>query len=111
MKDRDIHDESNVWSTAQRLKKNLMLCLNEIMDQIISSVHWSYGNVLRREDGYVLRRALDSEVDSQGKKEMMKRTWKKPVEEESVKVGFRMEDALCHSKWIVDINQIADGLR
>ena len=36
-----------------------------------SSVCW-YGNVLRREDGHILRRALDIEVDGQRKK----RTWK-----------------------------------
>ena len=41
--------------------KNLMLILGskETRDQlaIANSVHW-YGNVLRREDGYVLRRAF-----------------------------------------------------
>ena len=36
-----------------------------------------------------------------------KRTWKKRVGEESVKVGLRMEDAPCQSKWIVDVNRIA----
>ena len=30
------------------------------------SVHW-YGHVLRREDGHILRRALDYEVEGQGK--------------------------------------------
>ena len=33
---------------------------------------------------------------------------KKQVEEESVKIGLRLEDALCLLKWI---NQIAAGLR
>ena len=37
------------------------------------------------------------------------RTWKKKVEEESVKVGLRNEDALC--RWSVCLNQIAVGLR
>ena len=40
-----------------------------------------------------------------------RRTWKKQVEEESVKVDLRREDALCRSKWSVGINQIAVGLR
>ena len=35
----------------------------------------------------------------------------KQVEEESVKVGMRMKDALCRSKWSVGVNQIAAGLR
>ena len=34
---------------------------------------------------------------------------KKQVEEESVKVGIRREDALCRSKWSVGVNQIAAG--
>ena len=41
-----------------------MLGLNETIDQLAmaSSVRW-YGNVLRREDGHVLRKALDIEVE------------------------------------------------
>ena len=34
----------------------------------------------------------------------------KQVEEESVKVGLRSEDALCRSKWSVGVNQNAVGL-
>ena len=30
--------------------------------------------------------------------------WKRQVEEESVKVGLRREDALCRSKWSVGVN-------
>ena len=41
-----------------------MLCLKETMDQlaIANSVRW-YDDVLRREDGHVLRRALSFEVE------------------------------------------------
>ena len=42
-----------------------------------------------------LRRALDFEVDGQRRNWRLTRTWKKQVEEESVKVGLRREDALC----------------
>ena len=77
---------------------NLMfiLGLNETMDQLAmaSSVRW-YVHVLRREDGHVLRRPLDFEVESQRKKGRLKRTWEKQVEEESMKVGLRREDELC----------------
>ena len=61
--------------------------------------------------GLVFRRALDFEVEGQRSKGRLKRTWKRQVEEESVKVGLRSEDALCRSKWSVGINQIAAGLR
>ena len=89
-----------------------MLVLNETMDQldVANSVHW-YGLVLRREDGHVLRRALHFEVEGQRKKARVKRTWKKQVVEESVKVGLRREDALWRLKWSVGVNQIAVGLR
>ena len=70
-----------------------------------------YDHVLRREDGHILRRALDFEVESQRKKWRLKSIWKKQVESESVKVDLRMEDALCRSKWSVGISKIAAGLR
>ena len=88
-----------------------MLGLSETIDQLamVNSIRW-YGHVLRREDGHVLRMALDVEVDVQRKKGRLKRTWKKQVEEESMKVGLRREDTLCGSKWSVGVNQIAAGL-
>ena len=67
--------------------------------------------MLRREDDHVLRRALDYEVEGERKKVRLKRTWKKHVEEESVKVGLRRDDALNQSKWSVGVNQIVGGLR
>ena len=75
-----------------------------------NSVCW-YGHVLRRVDGYVLRRALDFEVDGQRKNRRLRRRWKKQVEEEAVTVGLRREDALCWSMWSVGVNHIAGGLR
>ena len=66
--------------------------------------------MLRREDGHILRRILDFEVEGQRKKGRPKRMWKKQFEEESVKVGLRREDALCLSMWSVGVNTIAAGL-
>ena len=63
-----------------------------------NSAHW-YGHVLLRENGQVLRRALNFEVEGQKKKGKPKRTWKKQVEEESVKIGLRRKDVLCRLKW------------
>ena len=64
-----------------------MLSLKESIDQLsmANRVCW-YSHVLRREDGHVLRRALDFEVGGQMKKWRPKRTWKK--QEESMKVGL-----------------------
>ena len=75
-----------------------MLGLNETIDQLAmaNSVRWC-GHVLRREDGHVFRRALDVEVERQREKWRLRRTSKKQVEEESVKVGLRREDSLCRS--------------
>ena len=72
--------------------------LKETIDQLAmaNSVHW-YIHVLRREDDHVIRRALDFEVEGQRKKGRPKRMWKKQVEEESMKVGFRRKDALFYS--------------
>ena len=112
--DREIHCEISMWRTAQRYKGLMfMLGLNESIDQLAMAncVHW-YGDVLRREDYHVLRMALDDiYIEGQWKKWRLKKTWKKQVEEESVKVGLKREDALCRSKWCVGINQIAAGLR
>ena len=65
--------------------------------------------MLRREEGHVLRRALDFEVEGQRKNGRLKRMWKRQVEEESLMVGLRNEDALCRSKWGVGVNRIAAG--
>ena len=75
-----------------------------------NSVRW-YGHVLRREDGHILRRALDFEIECQRKKGRPKRTWKRQVEEESMKVGLRRKDALWRSKWSAGVNKIVAGLR
>ena len=75
-----------------------------------NGVHW-YDHVLRREDGHVLRMVLDFKSEGHRKKGRPKRTWKRQVEEESMKVGLRREDALCRSKWSVVVNQIGAGWR
>ena len=60
--------------------------------------------MLRRLDGHVLKRALDFVVEGQRRKLRPKRTWKKQVDEESVKVDLRREDVLCRSMLNVGIN-------
>ena len=75
-----------------------------------NSVCW-YGHVLGREDGNILRRALDFENEGQRTKGRPQGTWKRQVVEESMKVGLRMEDALSRSLWSADVNNITAGLR
>ena len=75
-----------------------------------NSIHW-YVQVLKREDGHVLRRALDVEVNGQWKNGRPKRTWKWQVEKESVKVGLRRKDAPGRSRWNICVYRITDGLR
>ena len=87
-----------------------MFGLNETRDLLAmtSSLCW-YGHVLR-EDGHVCRWVLYFVVDGQRKKGMLRRTWKKQVEKESVKVGLRRKDALCRLRQSVGVNQIAAAL-
>ena len=55
-----------------------MLSLSETIDQLaMANSVCRYGHVLRREDGHVLRRALDLEVEGQMKKARLKITWKR----------------------------------
>ena len=60
-----------------------------MIDQLVMAnrVRW-YGHVLRREDGHVLRRALDFEFEGQRKKVRSSSTWMRQVDEENVKVGL-----------------------
>ena len=67
--------------------------------------------MLGREDGHVLRRAIDFEVEGQKKKGRLKRTLKRQVDEESTKVGLIRKDALCRSMWSVSVKKVAAGLR
>ena len=49
--------------------------------------------MLRRDDGHVLRKALEFEVKGKRKRGQPK-TWKMQVEKESRSVGLKKEDAL-----------------
>ena len=82
----------------------LVLVLRSTLDQLatVNIVHWhghvlrrEDGHVLRREDGHALRRAIHLSSENQRKKGWPKRTLKKQVEEENIKIGLSKEDALC----------------
>ena len=65
----------------------------------------------KKEEWWVKGRRGSKVEGGQRKKGRPKRTWQKQVEEESMKVGLRMEDALCRSKWSAGINQVDVRLR
>ena len=56
-----------------------------------NGVRW-YGHVLRRDDGHVLRKALEFEVKEKRKRGRPRKTWRSQVEE-SKSVGLMKEDA------------------
>ena len=59
----------------------------------VNGVRW-YGHVLRKDDGHVLRKALEFEVKGKRKQGQPKKTCKTQVEKESKSVGLEKEDAL-----------------
>ena len=82
--------------------------LKEKMVQMAKAnrVRW-YGHVLRRDDGHVLRKALEFEVKGKRKRGQPRRTCKMQVEKESRIVGLKKEDALNRATWRVGVGEIA----
>ena len=72
-----------------------MLGLKKTVFQVAKAngVRW-YGHVLRRDDGYVLRKVFEFEVKGKRRRGRPKKTWKMQVEKESKSVGLEKEDAL-----------------
>ena len=67
-------------------------------------MRWS-GHVLRRDDGHVLRKALEFEV--KGKRGRPMKRWKMQVEKGSKSVGLEKEDALIRARWRMGVGEIA----
>ena len=67
-----------------------------------------YGHVLRRDDGHVLRKALEFEVKDKRKRGLPKKTWKTQVEKESKSIGLEKRDAMNRARWRVGVRKIAD---
>ena len=72
-----------------------------------NGVRW-YGHVLRRDDGHVLRKALEFEVKDKRKQGRPKKTWKTQVEKESKSVGLEKKDAMNPVRWRVGFRKIAE---
>ena len=58
-----------------------------------------YVHVLRRDNGDVLRRALDFEVAARRGHRRPNMTWKRPVEKHTDQIGLKREDAIDRVKW------------
>ena len=85
-----------------------MLGLKETVVQMAKAygVRW-YGHVLRRDDGHVLRKALEFEVKGKRKRGRPRKIWRSQVEKESKSVGFKKEDAKNRARWRVGVGEIA----
>ena len=83
-----------------------MLGLKKTVVQMANAneVRW-YGNVLRRDDGHVLRKTLEFEEKGKRKRGRPKKAWKTEVEKESRSVGLE-EDALNRARWRVGVGEI-----
>ena len=82
----------------------MMLGLKETVVQMainVNGVRW-----YRRDDGHVLRQALEFEVKGKRKQGQPKKTWKMQVEKESKNVGLE-KDALNRARWRMGVGEIA----
>ena len=85
-----------------------MLGLKETVIQMATTngMRW-YEHVLRRDDGHVLRKALEFEVKGKRKRGRPKKMYKTQVEKESKVVGLEKEDALNRVRERVGVGEIA----
>ncbi|XP_067034824.1 uncharacterized protein [Acropora muricata] len=74
-----------------------------------NGVRW-YGNVLRRDDEHILRKALEFEVRGKRKPGRAKKTWKMQVEKESKSVSLVKKDAMNRARWRMGVKEIAAGV-
>ena len=65
--------------------------------------------MLRRDDDSVLRVALDLQVSAKRKRRLLKKTWKKQVEEETEKIDLK-EDDWNQTKWSDGVQAIAEEM-
>ena len=84
-----------------------MLLLKETVVQMANAngVRW-YRHVLRRDDGHVLRKALEFEVKGKRKQGQPKKMWKMQVVKENKSVGLEKKDAMNRVRWKVGVGEI-----
>ena len=76
-----------------------LLCLKNTLDGLARAgeVRW-YGYVLSRDNGDVLRRALDFEVAGRRGRGRPNMTWKSQLDEHTAPIGLKQKDALDRTK-------------
>ena len=70
-----------------------------------------YGHILRRNNGDVLRRALDFEVVKRSGRGRPNMTWKRQVEEHTDQTGLKREDAIDKVKWRNGVYELSKNTR
>ena len=71
----------------------------------------SYGHVLRRDNGYVLRRALDFKVAGKRGRGPPNMTWKRQVEQHINQIGLKREEAIDRMKWCYGVYELSISKR
>ena len=102
-----FNDYSSVEVTTGYIRN---VCLAATRHDVVqmaktNGVRW-YRHVLRRDDGHVLRKAMEFEEKGKRKRGRPKEVWKMQVEKERKSVGLE-EDAMNRAKWGVGVGEIA----
>ena len=66
---------------------------------------------VRRDDGDVMRRALDFEVAGRRGRGRPNMTWKRQVEEHIDQIGVKKEDAIDRMKWRDGVYELSRNMR
>ena len=89
-----------------------LLCLKDTLDGLAkaSGVRW-YEHVLRRDNGDVLRRALDFEVAERRGRGRPNMTWKRHVEEHINQIELKRKDAIDRVNWRIGVYELSRSTR
>ena len=89
-----------------------LLDLKDTLDGLAraSGVRW-YGHVLRRDNGDVLRIALDFEVAERKELGRPNMTWKRHVEKHINQIGLKVENAIDRAKWRNNVYELSRNAR
>ena len=87
--------------------------LKDTLDELAraSGIRWYGQHVLRRDNGDVLRRALDFEVAGRKGRGRPNLTWKKQVEEHTIQIGLKKEDAIVRAKLRDGVYELSRNMR
>ena len=88
-----------------------MLGLKETLDSMAKAngVRW-YGQVMRREDDNILKKAMVMEVNGKRKRGRPELTWRRQVKESMKKVGLKNEEAGDRTRWMEGVRAIVEGM-